>query len=419
MSESAPGTTLSTTEPAAPRKERTIKLPKGLNPESRRAKMADHLETKAEHFDKVDASIERAIEDRQDRISKSRSIKNFKPTEKNKKPDPADIIPTEAAGKTIEKPAAATEVAKVERGSDGKFVSKDKPNAEAAKEAETPKPDSASTVVEGTKDKTAAEPATEGLPDEHIRSLKAFGLTDDDITQGMKDGPAMFKLMAKQMHAARVKEITHFAEAGRAKQTTISAAVPQQTEQPVTRPTAAVQAPGIRPLIDIDKIEGQYGLKNDPLLRTILGQQNDLIAENNRLAQVQQQNAMAATAKNVDAFFAKSELAAYVEDYAKPGEREKVLRLATDILKGTAASGKQCSLDEALQMAHDSVAAPKAKAAARTEVIDEAKRRASAVTQKPSQSNSVPAGEVAKKPARNRAELLQRTAERLKKFQSA
>ncbi len=333
--------------PAAPPVERpriSLDANAPAAPKGRRASIAA-IAAKAEtKFAKSRDSIDHA---RHERIASARITHKFTPTAQNRKDDaPVSTEPPKTEPPKTEPPKADTPVQEQKSG---------KADAPVA-------------------DVPARESTPAALPAEVVRSLKAFGITDAQIADGLKTSGAAFEATAQMLHAARKKEITEFANIGRVKAGTLP--------PPPSAPPAA--APGVIDLKPLDLAELQKSTNSADGLAKIVGTINSVVA---RIQQAEAARHAAATqdvTARVERFFASSELAAYKEDYANPQSRAAVMDMATHILNGMTQAGKRSTLEEALTMAHDATMAPKMKEAARQQIQQDIQQRAAGISQKPS-----------------------------------
>lgn len=402
---------LSTTDkPPAP-KQRTLTVPKSLGEGTRRASMAKTTERLAEKFDALDAGVEK---NKAERLEKSRILGSFRPTSANKKdtstpvekkPETEKTEPETKIEKTEEKPEAekSAKVVKEDKTTD-KPGREEKTSTPAEERAEVPAQES----VKATEEKPSEE--SHGIPDEHIRSLKAFAMSDADIKEGIKNSPKAFATMARMMHAARQKEIQDFAAIGRARAGQQAGAQigPSAGQQP-TSAASPVQA-GLVAKVNADEIAKKFGITDPALIKAIIEPMNLMADQINASHHQKQAHEVALTQGRVDAFFKSAALKSYEEDYKSPEAKSKIVEMTTFILNGATVAGKRLSLEDAMQMAHDATAAPKAKAVARQEIRKEAEERQAGLTLRPS-------GSVATKSdsrPKTRAELYAKTGLRLK-----
>jgi hypothetical protein len=259
--------------------------------------------------------------------------------------------------------------------------SEDEPEAPATETAGAD--DSLATEPKPTKEAAAAvTPAASTLPAAHVRSLKAFGLTDQEIADTTPT-------VAAALHARRNQEITRWAEQGR------QARPNPQTQAPAPQQAAAVTVtqPASKG-IDIETLRQQYGTE-EPLIAKLAEQEKELTEfrtfrqQYQAQAQAQQLDTLG---RDIDGFFAAKELAPYHATYgtaaatATPeqmAKREEVLKLADAIVGGAKQNGVQLSLTQALQHAFDATSAPIAKQAARQEIKKELTARSKALSLKP------------------------------------
>lgn len=250
---------------------------------------------------------------------------------------------------------------------------------------------------------SAAASGNDELPQEYIRSLKAFGMSDEDIASGYKDSPFTFASMAKMMHAARKKEIAEFANIGRTKQQSAVAAA--------TAPAAAA-APSETAQVVAD-LKKKYSIAPDntfleDLMTSLDAKYNTRLQSYEQALQAQRE---AQTARTVSKFFADPALAIYTEDYKTPEAKQKVIDLAAQIVNGATQSNRRLTIEEALTMAHDMTMAPKAKTVARQEILQEAKKRQEGMTIRPTGAQKSPAADSR---SSSRGELERRIGQKLR-----
>lgn len=254
----------------------------------------------------------------------------------------------------------------------------DEPSAEEP--GERPETSAEPEAAESAGEAAATEvtPVAPTLPAAHVRSLKAFGLSDAEIA---KTSPEV----AAALHARRNQEITRWAEAGRK-----TTPAPQAT-QPAAASPPAPAAPVAK--IDIAALKQTYG--DEPLIAVLEAQQKKLEAfeayQQRYEADVQQRQ-LETLGRQVDQFFSGQEKVhqdLYGTDSktltpTQVAEREKVLQLADAIVTGARQSGVNIgSLEDALQTAFDSVSAPTQKTVARQEIVKQLQPRAKGITLKP------------------------------------
>lgn len=313
--------------------------------------------------------------------------------------DTAPVVETPAVG-TKEKPTpAASETTareKLETSVRDKLAAMNSDDDEPDADAQAGEPgEGAVSTNEPAKAKEAAAvvtPAAPTLPAAHVRSLKAYDWTDEEIADAAKS--PNFAATAAKIHANRNKEITAWAEAGRkAKE-----AIQTQAAPPVTVTQPAVQQQPKK--LDIAALKQQYG--DEPLIAALEQQEAELSQfrtfRQHHEAQAQRQH-LETLSRQIDGFFSGKELEPYRDNYGTtsatltPQQSEKraeVLRLADAIVGGAKQSGHQLSLDQALQHAFDSVSAPIAKQAARQEIKNELQTRGKGITLKPGTRTTPP-----------------------------
>lgn len=253
------------------------------------------------------------------------------------------------------------------------------------------------------------------LPASHIRSLKAAGWTDEEITESAAQLGDKFLAFSSKVHAGRNAETARLAELGRQTQAR------QQATPVIQAAPAASSSTGLKPF-DIKALKGKYG--DDALIDELVGPVNQVIEHLNRMTpQVQAfQNQARNTAnetlgKQVDAFFGDASLKDFHETYGKSsaaatdaqmGSRAQVLQLADALIAGGTLQGRSYSVEEALTMALDHHTADQQKNVARAEIRKGLKDRTKAITLRPSGK----AGPTSK-PGDSRKELESRVGKKL------
>ena len=255
-------------------------------------------------------------------------------------------------------------------------------------------------VVEGAQSSST-------LPDAHRRSLENFGWTPEEIENGVKSGGPAFLATAAKIHNQRKNEIEAYARAGQA-----GLKAPEQ--KPVQQPTLPTQGTAEQNIINmLAQTKAAYP-GNDKLFDMVFAPQ--LATARAQDAQASQQREQALQ-QQVSNFFNSKAVEHYKDFYGDAAEgqarKDKVVNTAAYIIHGAAAQHKTLTVEEALQMAHDSTAAPVAKQAARNEIISEVQQRAAGITQQnkaggPAKTEKRESGPPSKE------ELLRRTGERMK-----
>jgi len=255
-----------------------------------------------------------------------------------------------------------------------RMVAKSTPEPAVSPSAEKPASDEKKPKEEkvpAQEQKPIAEESTT-LPAEVRRSLQNYGYTDAQIDEKLKTGSKDFLNIAEMAHNIRKKEVEAYARLGQQVQQQKPAA--QQT--PVTAPAATDE---------VTEADIQEFLKlnpNNPSALFIAKQARSDIAFRQQQREATRAAQNAATQTQINSFFAQEGMKAYTEHYAKPEVKQKLLETAAAVEAGLAAQGRQVTVTEALTMAHDALAAPIVKAAARQEITDEAKARDAALTQR-------------------------------------
>lgn len=222
------------------------------------------------------------------------------------------------------------------------------------------------------------------IPPAHVRSLKAYQWTDEEIAAAYKADPANFLRTAAKLHDTRNEETRRMSILGTAAK---KPATPAETTEKKAREafkgidTAALRKTyGNEPFIDALETMSKMLAEFDGLVPAIHG-----FREN------QQQSEQAALTQQIDGFFGSAELAPYSDSYGKAGAltqehytaRQKVIEYADLIIGGARQMGRPITLDEALTLAHDAVSGPVRTEAVRKEIKQQIQTRHKAVTLKP------------------------------------
>lgn len=276
------------------------------------------------------------------------------------------------------------------------------PTDEAIEEASTDEDAEAAAKKEekpGEKTPVAPKSNAPTLPAAHRRSLKAYGWEDAEIDDNLTSLGEKFLTTAARLHKNRNDEVAAWAEAGRTarqqssatSQQNDAAQQQQQLRTTQTPPTALAK-------VDAAKLKEHYG--EDALIDSIVGPINAVVEQINAILpavqQTQQRSQQAEIemlSRQVDAFFGGKELEPYAEVYGKPGKgelsptqiatRNKVLETADALMVGAKFQGRTLTLDEAMQLAHDSVSSGFKVQTARTQIKNDLKARQASITLRP------------------------------------
>ncbi|MBE3119232.1 MAG: hypothetical protein IMZ50_10825 [Candidatus Atribacteria bacterium] len=246
----------------------------------------------------------------------------------------------------------------------------DEPVKDAEEADGTPDPDEKPEA----KEEAAVEdkPKTPTLPRAYVRAAKYYGVEEDEINELFETSPDLalkhYGAMARSMSA----ETASWAKLGREKSEQVAAEVRQTAE--ARKAAGKSDATSIKDLlkpVDVDALIEQFG--NPDLIRTIVGPMNDLReALAPMLEKIEGSHGFigrmqaAQTRQLLDGFFSAGEMSDYGEFYgADTGKltedqcnaRNKVLVMADNILTGSRERGRELSMEQALQIAHDSVTA--------------------------------------------------------------
>jgi len=301
------------------------------------------------------------------------------------------------------------EVAGIESAGDGEpVVDDDKPEDDHVPTDE---------VVDGVKDEVEDEPeddkGTEAaetdeekpvkptLPESYRRSLVAYGnWTDEEINAHFEANPKMFLEMAGKLHHNRNAETAGYADAGRqaraaAVQPNAGSAVPDKKLPGKMEPVNAAAL--------IEK-HGQEDLVNDLLspVNDVIQQINTILPQLEESRQEAQRSRNEVLGKQIETFFTAKEMKPYVKVYGdvtktaltevQNQNRNKVLEQADAIVIGAKLQRRQLTVDEALLMAHDSVAGEFKEQVIRADLKRKTKKRAKGTTVRPSHRGKPPAG---------------------------
>lgn len=265
----------------------------------------------------------------------------------------------------------------------------------------------------------AAVPETSTLPAAYVRTAKAYGWTDAEIADALKLGQESALRTFERMHASRTQEIQQWAELGRKTRASTPASIVPPAPVAVASSTPST---GLQP-IDVKAMVEKFG--NAELIEALAGPVNAAIAAVQPIqAEAQATKQMTARTqqeqlgKLVQDFFTAEEMAPFTTAYGTtvsaltPEQvkmRGRVLETADALIAGAAFQGRQLSVQEALSLAHDSVASGFKENMIRNDLKTKIVKRQSAITLKPTaqgrrDQNAPPA---------SRSELIGRTANRL------
>jgi len=268
--------------------------------------------------------------------------------------------------KSTPEPATETKTEeKVEKKPDEKSPETNVAKSDA-KTVEGPKTDATGKESEKHVEETSV------LPAEVRRSLQNYGYTDAQIDEKLKTGGKEFLSIAEMAHNIRKKEVEAYARLGQQ----------VQQQKPIIQPTAVTPSNSPDEVTEADIQELLKLNPNNQAALFIAKQARSDIAFRQQQREATRAAHNAATQTQINSFFAQEGMKAYTEHYAKPEVKQKLLETAAAVEAGLAAQGRQVTVTEALTMAHDALAAPIVKAAARQEITDEAKARDAALTQR-------------------------------------
>ena len=253
------------------------------------------------------------------------------------------------------------------------------------------------------------------LPDAFRRSLVAYGYTDAEINRDLnKHGPA-FVSTAAGIHSQRNQELAAWSAAGRA------ARDGDNVSHPANDQSAELQK------LDVDALKAEFG--DDAMIDQIAARINPIIDRVTAMVpgieKVQtdaKEQANAQLRKTVEGFFVSDDIASRYSTVYGDGNktlnepqllnRQRVLEEADALVTGAQLQGRNLTVEQALQNAHDMVSHEFVQQATRKSIKKEAKTRNRGISQKPANRGKSKTKYVG--PARTRDELYDRTEQRLK-----
>lgn len=290
-------------------------------------------------------------------------------------------------------------------------TSNDKDIVEDKDEPEVKSNDLIGDKVETTVDKEAAvddstqESDAPTLPQAYVRSLLAYGWTDDEIKGHLEAYGSKFIDTAAKIHSNRNDEIEAWAERGRKLRQSGPDQVTDTKSGESDRKTQTTSIPQTLKAIDVDALKERYG--EDEFVDTIARPINDLIlAVNAVLPQLQagiastQQEAQKQLAQSVEEFFNSADLKDYstlygnskngiTEEHSKT--RNRVLEVADALIGGMQDQGKNVSVYDALMLAHETVSRNFTESVIRNRLKDSLTKREKTISLKPSKRTAAAA----------------------------
>lgn len=228
--------------------------------------------------------------------------------------------------------------------------------------------------------------ATPTLPAAQVRSLKAFGWSDDEIAEAI--GTPHFAKTVERIHATRAKSTQQWADLGRAKRDS-------EQENAGGTEQGAGQTSG---RIDAAALKEKYG--SDELIDELVGPINaaydrmEAMLPDIQAGQVAMNDANFAAAKaSVDQFFKADDMKAYSSAYGaesasltndQRGNRERLLEMADYIRVGSDIQGHEMTIHEAMGYAHEVVGSSFKAEAVRKDLSKSVKQRSASITLRPS-----------------------------------
>jgi len=247
-------------------------------------------------------------------------------------------------------------------------------------------------VDEPEDEPVAVEPDKDSptLPDAYRRSLIASEWSEKEIDEFFAANPQGALTFAEKVHRTRNAETARFAAAGRQAREAAAAAAPT---------VEASQADaGLMTPVNVDELVEKYG--NEEVIRALstpvnaaIDRINQMLPEIQKGVKSAQQARREALATVVENFFASDELKPYAEVYGVGGDTpstevqkknwKQVLENADAIITGAALQGRQFTAEEALMLAHDSIAKEFQAELIRKDIKGKTKKRAKGVSLKP------------------------------------
>lgn len=222
------------------------------------------------------------------------------------------------------------------------------------------------------------------------RSLKAYGLTDEEIAEGLATNGEYFVKFADRVYKTRQEELKRESDFGRRVKTSNRTAPPEQAA-----PTKAASG------VDLDKLREKYG--DDPLIKDLVDPLRNTMAEVSQLrAELSASKKTAASESSadlnarIDKYFDSSDFNEFRDYYGDSRKtltpeqfdrRMKVVQDADDRTAGRLHRGEKIEKDfrveDMLQMSHDALSVDTQRQKAVQEVTDKVKKRATTLTQPP------------------------------------
>ena len=225
------------------------------------------------------------------------------------------------------------------------------------------------------------------LPAAYRRTLKGYEWTDEEIAAAEAVDPQKFLLTARKMHETRNKEVTEWSTLGQQ----LKKQLAEEAAKNPAKPREALKT------VDAAVLKAKYG--EELLIDALVGPVNATIEQLKQVLpqvqayQEQAQKAQAETlGRQVESFFGGKEMKAYDELYGKAGttptdaqwgKRTEVLEFADALMHGAHQQKRSLSLDDALQLAHDSMTGEQKKQAAREEIVDTLQTRQRGISVRP------------------------------------
>ena len=271
-----------------------------------------------------------------------------------------------------------------------------KEEPQATEEPEAPaQPEATSDEATEAAAPESTDPKASTLPDAIRRSLKAYQWTDEEIDSALTQNPDGFLATATKIHSTRNDEVARWADMGRRARETQAAEPPPVVQQPVVQ-----QPPAPAPSLEEQIFQAeQTASQPDPALQQQMAEVQSLRKQLQGELKMAQDLRTEVYGREMDQFFSGSELskfgALYGPDFrSASGEqfdnRNKVMTLANDLLDGSNRANRPLQLEDALQIAHESVSKDFQETVIRQNIKEQVTERSKSLSMEPSPSKAAP-----------------------------
>lgn len=272
----------------------------------------------------------------------------------------------------------------------------------------------------------SGDPDAPTLPDAYRRTLEHKGWKPEEIDHNLKALGPQFIAQVEKLHVAQNAENAALAMMGRQIRAQESPLQEASGQTPET-PPATVKA---IPAVDVQGLKEKFG--EDELVDAIAAPINAAVEAMNAILpnlhagqEAAQQAEVDRVSQSVETFFSEDSKQAYTELYghAKVGltdtqvtKRNEVLDHAYNLIVGAReVQGREISLSDAMEMAHNHVSREFDLNAVRHGIVKKAKAREKGITLRPSNRSEQSTLTTPNGPPSTRQELESRTRARLRK----